>query len=437
MPRNRRLLLLTRYPEPGKVKTRLVPRMGKKAAAQLHRRMTEHAVSIVMQVEGVNQEIQFTGAPRSSFKAWLGSNLEYRKQVDGDLGERLRASFEASFKQGNCSVVAIGSDIPSLTPGLIADAFQGLERNDVVIGPADDGGYYLVGMNKAYPEIFSGIEWGTRHVYSQTREVIEQLGLKCFELSPLYDVDLPGDLDRLMGDPRFSDIFSSHPLISVVIPTLNEASRIGKLVNNLQKAERVEVIVADGGSGDGTSEIARKEGACVLEVSGSRAAQQNAGAAVSSGRILLFLHADTILPETWTEHIRTALESPDVAGGSFGFRTDGSGMGIRLVERGANIRSTVFRLPYGDQGLFMEKRVFNDIGGFDDLPIMEDFQIVRKLRRRGRLVTLPLVAVTSSRRWKKIGILRTSILNQLVVAGFLAGVSPERLARFYRRVRKG
>jgi hypothetical protein len=118
--------------------------------------------------------------------------------------------------------------------------------------------------------------------------------------------------------------------------------------------------------------------------------------------------------------------------GAFRFRTDGAGAALRLVEWGANLRSAVFRWPYGDQGLFLEKRVFDEIGGYSPLPIMEDYELVGRLRRRGSVVTLRAAAITSARRWQRLGALRTTVRNLAMVAGFRAGVPPERLARFYR-----
>jgi hypothetical protein len=109
---------------------------------------------------------------------------------------------------------------------------------------------------------------------------------------------------------------------------------------------------------------------------------------------------------------------------------------MRFVEWSTHVRSRLLRWPYGDQGLFVPKRVFDELGGFAALPIMEDFDLVRRLRRRGRVVTLDTPAVTSSRRWQELGVLRTTLINQLMIVGFLVGVAPDRLARFYRRGRR-
>ena len=170
---------------------------------------------------------------------------------------------------------------------------------------------------------------------------------------------------------------------------------------------------------------------------GGRAAQQNRGAAVAKGRYLLFLHADTLPPAAYADLIRRALDRPATVAGAFRFRLDQEGLIARLAEPGANLRSTLFRWPYGDQGLFLEKRVFDELGGFAPLPIMEDYELVGRLRRRGAVVTLREAAITSARRWRQVGILRASLGNLAMVAGFRAGVSPDRLARFYRAARHG
>ncbi len=427
-----RTLLFSRYPVPGEVKTRLIPQFGAAQAAQVHRRMAEHAVSEALSVQGAETVIHYTGSSRKDFQSWLGPRPQYRKQVQGDLGNRLEAALGKSFKENGSPTIAVGTDIPALSAGLLSHAFQALADNDVVIGPAEDGGYYLIGMNSPRPELFRRIEWGSSRVFSQTLERIKSLGLTFRVMPALNDVDRPEDLDPLRSDPRFADIFSGKALISVVIPSLNEESLIGSAVRDLLRSEAVEVIVADGGSRDGTREAAENEGALVLHIPGGRALQQNAGAGKAGGRILFFQHADTRLPADWASHVRAALEDPAVSAGAFSFRTDGAGFLMRLVEAGANVRSRILGFPYGDQGLFLEKRIFDEVGGFEELPIMEDFQLVRCLRRRGRVVTLSQGAVTSSRRWKSLGVFRTFARNQVMIAGFLAGVRPEKLAGYYR-----
>ncbi len=432
------LLLFVRYPVPGQAKTRLIPALGPEGAARLHRRLAEHAAGVARAAgaqEDVNVTVCFTGAARRNFRSWLGCDLAYAAQPTGDLGVRLRQAFAAAFRDRAQRVVAIGADVPDLSATLLCQAFAALREHDVVLGPAADGGYYLIGMKRNQPELFAGMDWGTGRVRAQTRAAISRQGLSVAELPQRNDVDRPEDTIALRADARFSDVWTDRPLLSVVIPTLDEAGSLPGTLACVRRAAGIEIILADGGSRDATREIAARAGARVLVTAGGRAAQQNAGAAVARGRHLLFLHADTLLPEGYADLIRRALERPATAAGAFRFRTDGVGAALRLVEWVAGFRSDLFQLPYGDQCLFMEKRVFDELGGFAALPIMEDYELVRRLRRRGPVVTLSEPAITSARRWQRLGALRTTGLNWAMIAGFHAGVPPARLARLYRLAR--
>jgi len=217
-------------------------------------------------------------------------------------------------------------------------------------------------MKLFHPELFVAIDWGTGHVYEQTLDIIKRLGLNAAELPLFSDLDRPDDLAVICNDPRFTDVFTGKSLLSVIIPTLNEAAALGRVLDRLQRADAIEVIVADGGSRDDTRKIAVQAGARLLEVSGGRAAQLNAGAAAAKGRLLLFLHADTLPPDGYDNLIRLALERPATVAGAFRFKTDNSAAVMRLIELITNFRSAVLRWPYGDQGLFMEKRVFDEMG---------------------------------------------------------------------------
>jgi len=429
-----RLLLFARYPVPGEAKTRLIPAIGPRGAALLHRRMAEHAAGAARRACAAGEAevtVCCTGARVREFRAWLGEDLRYAPQPRGDLGARLLHAFGTAFSGGAACVLAVGADVPELSADILLEAIGALRGHDAVLGPAEDGGYYLVGTRAFRPELFAGVDWGSDRVCRQTREAIRRLGMTVRELPALRDVDRPEDLAILRGDPRYADAFGGKAPISVVVPTLNEAPVLGRTLEAVSREEGVEILVADGGSRDGTREIAAKAGAAVLAVSGGRAAQMNAGAAASGGRILLFLHADTLPPSGYGALIRRALEDPATVAGAFRFRTDGSGAAIRAVERAANFRSVVLRWPYGDQGLFLEKRVFEEAGGFAPLPVMEDFDLVRRLRRRGAIATLSEPILASARRWERSGVVRTTLRNQCMIAGYLAGVAPERLYRFY------
>lgn len=221
--------------------------------------------------------------------------------------------------------------------------------------------------------------------------------------------------------------------ISIVIPVLNEAKNLGKTVNHIQVTDRIEIIVVDGGSRDPTVEIARSLGVKLIQASPGRAHQMNLGAKAADGEVLLFLHGDTSLPERFEQWIGQTLAQPGVVAGAFELQIDGQGWGLRLVEWGVKWRSRLFQLPYGDQAIFLKTSVFQDIGGFPELPIMEDFELVRRLKRLGRIAIAPVAVCTSDRRWQQLGILKTTLVHQLVLLAYVLRVPPEAIARWYRR----
>jgi rSAM/selenodomain-associated transferase 2 len=159
----------------------------------------------------------------------------------------------------------------------------------------------------------------------------------------------------------------------------------------------------------------------------------NAGAAVASGDILLFLHADTHLPTSFDTLVRQALQNAGTVAGAFELRIDAQLRGLRLVEKMVNMRSHFLSMPYGDQAIFLKAATFHDLGGFPDLPIMEDFELMLGLRRQGRITIVPAPVVTSGRRWQKLGVVKTTLINQLIIAGYFLGVPPAQLVRWYRR----
>ncbi len=218
--------------------------------------------------------------------------------------------------------------------------------------------------------------------------------------------------------------------LSVIIPTYNEQSQFGATLTSLRDANVNEVIVADGGSGDRTIAAARNSSARVVSAARGRGNQLNAGAAAASGDLLLFLHADTLLPAGFEYHVRRLLARPHVAAGAFRLRigAPAPGRAYRLLEAAVNWRSVYRQMPYGDQAIFMSAATFEAIGGFAQVPVMEDFDLIRRLRRRGRIAIAPVAVVTSARRWQQHGLWRTTLLNQCCIAAFRLGVDPSRIA---------
>lgn len=195
--RQARLILFTRYPEPGRTKTRLIPVLGAHGAAALQRRMSEAIVTRMAEFAAdypVSQEIRYADGNQQAMEAWLSSGIPCLDQGEGDLGDRLHRAFAQAFAQGAQAVVVIGADCPGLSPALFAQAFGALEGHDLVLGPALDGGYYLVGLNRPAPSLFAKIPWGDGEVLAATLKQAQALELATHMLEPLADVDRPEDL---------------------------------------------------------------------------------------------------------------------------------------------------------------------------------------------------------------------------------------------------
>jgi rSAM/selenodomain-associated transferase 2 len=226
---------------------------------------------------------------------------------------------------------------------------------------------------------------------------------------------------------------SAAPAISVVIPTLDEQASVARALGSTQLLG-VERVVVDGGSSDGTLDTARLLRAeKILRSHPGRAQQMNLGFREASGAVIVFLHADTRLEPGWLEALREALRDAGVAGGAFRLRFESRRWRYRLLERGVALRCALLGLPYGDQGLFVRRAVLEAVGGVPQTPIFEDLDLVRVIRRRGRLVCLPLAAWTSARRYERNGTARQVGRNLLALAAYLLGIERERVARWYRR----
>lgn len=220
-------------------------------------------------------------------------------------------------------------------------------------------------------------------------------------------------------------------VISIIIPTLDEEKYIGATLGCLAGVPGVEIIVADGGSRDTTLGIAASFGVRVVFSFPGRARQMNAGAEAASGDIFLFLHADTLLPPGFETYIRQALSAGGCIG-AFQLAIDAPGAAFRVIEKAATWRSRILKLPYGDQALFLSARLFEQAGGFAEIPILEEVVLLKRLRGKAPLRIVPTSVTTSGRRWQRRGIVKTTLLNQMIVLGYFLGVSPYRLAAWYR-----
>ena len=220
--------------------------------------------------------------------------------------------------------------------------------------------------------------------------------------------------------------------VSVVIPTLNESARISGSVRLAWEAGADEVVVADGGSTDGTTEIAANLKCQLVTSEPSRATQQNVGAEAATGDVLLFLHADNWLPADTISQIRALLANPGIIHGAFRQHIDAPGIGFRALEWGNARRDQWLGLPFGDQGIFVRRYVFFELGEFPRVRLMEDLLLSKRLRRRAWPKLLPGPLHVDARRWIKHGIVRQTLRNWMLLSAYKAGVSPNRLAKFYK-----
>ncbi len=425
-----KLIVFTRYPVPGKTKTRLIPDLGPVGAADVHRKLAENIIEeakIVHERGRIDLEVCFTGGSIGRMQTWLGSDLSYVEQEEGDLGARMFSAIKKSLNEGAGKAVLIGTDIPGRVSDQIERAFNALNEKDLVIGPATDGGYWLIGMKNPF-NIFEDIPWGKETVLRKTLELAEQKGVSVFSLTPVNDIDTVDDLSG--HDPQGG---WKNPYLSVVIPVFNEEAGLEKVIERAADVD-AEIIVVDGGSNDRTVKLAEKIGIKVIRSPKGRSLQMNAGASASRGHNLLFLHADTIVPENYIDLIFESLMDKKPVAGAFGFKTDMDNALMRFIEYAANLRSRFLKLPYGDQGIFLSKTDFARAGEYPEVPVAEDIFLIRNLKKFARVKTIPENTVTSSRRWKKYGFLKTTFVNAVIFFGCYLGIKPERLHDIYKWV---
>lgn len=428
-----RLIIFTRYPVPGKTKTRLIPAVGPERAANIQREMTETtaltAREYIQEAGNCELEIWYYGGSEVQMVGWLGDDLRYVEQPDGDdLGNKMSKAFSTSLNDGASATVIIGSDCPSINTDILTSAFSALEANDLTLGPTQDGGYYLIGQSTHTPSLFENVDWGTDTVLRTTLLQADVANLQHSLLPKLRDVDTPDDLILLENSQPGSTV-------SVIIPALNEGKTIAEVITSAKQGNPHQIIVVDGGSTDDTADVAEASGARVIASEKGRARQLNAGAEAATGDILLFLHADTFLPDEYDKHIRTVLSREGTACGAFELKIDSNSRAFRLLEILVSFRSCVMCMPYGDQALFVRKDAFRAAAGFKDMRLMEDYDFVKRIRKHGNIVIADAAVRTSPRRWECLGILRTTLINQYLIAAYTLGASPDRLADIYSRAK--
>ena len=425
--------MLAKAPVPGRVKTRLQPAFTPLECAEIQRVLLDRTLGWALEVAPEATLLALDGPPIE-----VPAGVEVIEQQGSDLGERLARAAGHGFRRHPGRLLVVGVDT-RLAPEHASAATKQLDAGaEAVFGPALDGGYYLLALARPLPELFEidGEAWGGERVLELSLAAAWKAGRRTALIRPERDLDTPADAAALEeDDPELGALLrrARDPLVSVVVPTLDEAAALPGLLDHLAGLEgRFETIVVDGDSSDGTPAIAAEHPAAplVLRVSGGRARQMNTGAAAARGDPILFLHADSRLPAG----AYGALTTSAADGGNFALRFDGGDRFARLLGAWYRVQRRL-GVYYGDSAIWLRRHAFEALRGFRELPIMDDYDLARRLERGFRTACLPGPVVTSARRWRALGIPRT-VLSWVVIRWlFLAGVSPATLARLYRRAR--
>jgi rSAM/selenodomain-associated transferase 2 len=226
---------------------------------------------------------------------------------------------------------------------------------------------------------------------------------------------------------------------SIIIPVLNEADLINPLIKHLTAQaliDTAEIIVIDGDENGSTINVIEDKSVICIKCEKGRSRQMNAGASVASGDILIFLHADTKLPPDALKKIAQVIENMEFVAGAFDLAIDSDKLILKYIAARARVRSRINRIPYGDQAIFIRRAYFDKIGRFREIPLMEDIDLMRRIKRDAKKIYILRDRVsTSARRWEKQGPIRTTVRNQILVTLYYLGINPETLAAYYRNHR--
>jgi len=437
------ICVFAKPPRPGETKTRLIPAVGAEGAANLARAFFDDTWASLRTIADARVVLAVTEND-PAFEAAGGA--EVWLQGDGDLGDRMERALRRALERADAAIV-VGSDSPGLPLRVFEQARAALCGGRAVLGPSDDGGFYLIGLTRCPDGLLAGVPWSRSDTCERTLARLRSRGFEVQMIERWFDVDVPADLERLrelIARGELSAPATSAALqeirakqinrTSIVIPALNEEARIGGRLEELRCQGGIgEVIVVDGGSIDRTVAIARSfAGVKVIEASRGRARQMNAGAAVASGETILFLHADVLPPPDAVALIDRALAQPGAIAGAFKTWTvsDTGARRLGFWLHLADLRSRYTSLPYGDQAIFVKAKVFRELGGYPDQPLMEDLEFSRRLKRRGRIVRVAANVIVSGRRFLEHPIYYAALMNLFPIL-YRLGVPAARLARFY------
>ena len=440
----RALIIFTRIPEAGKTKTRLMPRFDAEECAKLHICMLLDLATEVKSVEA-DVFVFYTGGNLSLLKNIFGNQMQYFEQQGESLGDRMYDAIRDVLNRGYDQAVLVGTDIPTLSAEIINSAFEQIDDNQITMGPTSDGGYYLIGMNKPVKEVFNLEKFSDSSVWESTAAAAEKAGYKVAKIVEQSDIDEPEDIadfrnkirkDRKLRNSNAGKMITDSLKISIIIPTYNEESTIGKMVEQMRPYQSdAEIIFVDGGSTDKTTEILGNEFKLIKTEKG-RAIQMNSAADVATGDVLFFLHCDCEIPADITGEIRRCMTGNQY--GCFGVRFQSNNLFMHTNQALSNFRAFSRGLPFGDQGIFIDRELFFKIGKFPELPVMEDYELSRRLLMRGfkpGRTTNKLIA--SDRRYGKgtFSILKTEYKLWNYRRQYRKGTDLRDIAKEYKDIR--
>ncbi len=435
-------LAFARVPAPGRVKTRLAKALGDEEACRIYRLLARGVHTALCEQRSADATRVHVCLPDEDLTAddptWLPGADARWGQGPGDLGSRMARCISRAFEEGAERVLIVGTDIVGLSADVLTEAFAALDTHDVAVSPTPDGGYGLLAVSRQGWQsggalLFADVVWSSPAVMRQTRQRASDAGLDLRALPALRDVDEAPDLVGVV------------PMLSILIPTYNEAERLPALLESLQsqfgaQLESVEVLVADGGSTDDTARVARAQGVRVLEAPPGRGAQLAAAAQAARGRWLWTLHADAgVAPDAIARVLDYCQRAPRPWACCHA-RFDTESFAMRFIDCMADGRARLLQRPYGDQGLLVTRSLYEQTGGYEEVPLMEDLRLAAACARArggpGRVETTLLV---DGRRFRHHGWMGTIIRDLMTVFRFgVLGTKSERLARdYYRGTERG
>jgi hypothetical protein len=456
------IIVFVKYPEPGTVKSRLSAEVGATHAIHFYQCFV---ADLLATLKPLDVPIVISYSPEEYAKkisAWLGESYIFLPATGDTFGKRLRNSFENAFANGFQRIILLSSDNPDVPKEYIIEALQTLQSNDVVIGPCEDGGYYLLGFTvKGFlPAVFDDIPWSTSEVFPQTLKKLQQGNRSVHILPQWYDIDTYADLLKFSNrnkktqgiaeqtkaaislykkKEKMAEIGTNkkyQEILSVVVPILTRTPQLSVVREHIRKATTpIEIILAVDTQAKNDVAAESPNEKIVLITKKGRGVALAEGARQATGDIIVFLHADTILPTDWDLAIRRSLEEKNVIGGGFSLRFDEDNTYLNILIFLSNILYFCFGELWGDRALFVRTSVLKEHIEEIDQMFMEDVQLSKLMKRNGKIVLLKEPVITSPSTFHKQGVFRTTIRILISRLWYEVGGNPEKIYEYYYNIR--